>query len=116
MELMITSEFKEHITIQKETTTVNSLGQPAKTYDFLKDSYAKADFRGGDTQYTDGALPFSSVDFIIRYDPDMTSDRTRQGNYKRRIQWGGQDYQIKHIFTEERNAYMRIKCIVWEDE
>ncbi len=106
---MITSGFNKHITIQKEVTSLNSIGTPIKNYSFLKESWANFYLLGGGSQFSEvGILPSSDVEFTVRYDPEI--------NYACRIKYDNQYYSIRHIFTEGRCDYTRIRCKVWEEE
>jgi len=106
---MYTSTLDKSITIDKETTSTNTLGTPVETYYFLKETYAGVWLKSGSTDYsTDGALPYSYVEFIIRYDERV--------NYKCRIQYENQYYRINHIYVVGRKDWMRIQAVVWEDE
>ena len=98
----------KRIIIEKETTTKNAVGTPTETYVFHKDTYANVKDLVGNTNYTtEGALPFSVTDFVIRYDDTI--------NYKCRIQYEDQYYLIKHISYEGRKHWIRMKAIVWEE-
>lgn len=105
---MNSNDLNKHIIIEKETTTVNSLGTPVETYSFLKESYAGVWLKSGNTQYSDGALPFSTVEFIVRYDERI--------DYKCRIYYEGQYYKIKHIYVQGRKDWQRVQAIVWESD
>lgn len=104
---MYTSKLDKHITIEKETTTKNALGTPTESYSFLKETWAGVWLKAGNTEFTDGALPYSNVEFIIRYDENV--------NYKCRIQYENQYYRINHIYVKGRNDWMRIQARVWEE-
>jgi len=105
---MKTSTLNKNIIIEKEGTTKNAVGTPIETYAFLKESYAGVWLRAGATEYTDGALPYSNVEFIIRYDERV--------NYKCRILYENQYYKINHIYVVNRKDWMRIQAVVWENE
>ncbi len=106
---MFTSQLNKSIIVEKENTTINDVGTPIETYQFLKETYARISLQSGDTSFTeDGALPYTNEEFLLRYD-----DRI---NYKCRFQYENQYYMIKHIKVVGRKDWMKIKCIVWEDE
>ena len=106
---MITSAFNRFITFEKEITTTNAVGTPIETYIFLKESWANFRLLSGNTQYTEeAALPNSSVEFTVRYDPEI--------NYACRIKYDNQYYKIKHIFSDGRRDYTKIRAIVFEEE
>jgi len=105
---MYTSTLNKHIIIEKETTSKNALGTPTEEYAFLKEAYAGVWLKSGSTDYSgEGAIPYSYVEFIIRYD-----DRV---NYKCRIEYENQYYKINHIYVVGRQDWMRIQAVVWED-
>lgn len=105
---MNTNTLNKHIIIEKEETSKNALGTPTEAYHFLKESYAGVWLKSGNTEYgEEGALPFSSVEFIIRYDNRV--------NYKCRIKYEGQYYKLNHIYVVGREDWMRIQAIVWEE-
>jgi len=105
---MNANDLNKFIIIEKEVTTTNSLGTPIETYSFLKESYAGVWLKGGSTQYTDGAIPFTNIEFVIRYDERV--------DYKCRVKYEGQYYKIKHIYVQGRKDWMRLQAIVWEKE
>ena len=105
---MIASGFNKHITFERETTTINSLGNPIETYAFFKESWASFRMLRGNTLYGEGALPYTEAEFVVRYDPSI--------DYSCRIYCDGQYYKIKHIWTEGRQDYTHITAIVFEEE
>jgi len=106
---MDASFLNKRITIYKETTSTNSVGTPTETYSFLKKSWAGMRLLTGNTEYSqDGELPFTSVEFTVRYDPLI--------NYKCKITYDSQDYKIKHIHPLGRKDFYRIIAIVWDEE
>jgi head-tail adaptor len=106
---MYTSTLNKSIIIDKETTSKNSLRTPKETYSFLKEAYAGVWLKSGSTDYTqDGALPYTYVEFIIRYDERV--------DYKCRITYENQYYRINHIYVVGRKDWMRIQGVVFENE
>lgn len=104
---MNTRSLDKQIVIEKETTTTNAVGTPQETYVFYRECYANLTVRSGGTQYNpNGQVPFSTDDFIIRYDKDV--------NYKCRIIYNNNYYKIEHIEELGRKKYLKIKTIVWE--
>ena len=106
---MTAAELNRRITIEKESTAKNSVGTPTETYVNLKETAAKVLVTTGSTDYTgQGALPFTRISFTIRWDERV--------NYKCRIVYDDQYYEIDHIETLDRNHWMKISSIVWEGE
>jgi SPP1 family predicted phage head-tail adaptor len=106
---MISSAFNRFIIFEKETSSKNAVGTPTEPYTFLKETWANFRLLSGGTQFTQEAgLPYSDVEFTIRYDPDI--------NYACRIVFDNQYYRIQHIFTEGRMDFTKIRCKVWEGE
>ena len=106
---MIASGFNRSIVFEKEDTTTNSVGTPIEGYQFLKESWANVRLLTGATQYTeDAGLPFSDIEFIVRYDEEI--------DYSCRIYYDNQYYKIKHIHTQGRKDYTQIRATVWENE
>ena len=106
---MVPSELNKVIQIYKETTTINAVGTPTETYQFFKQTYAKMFVRTGGSEYAaEGTLPFTRVEFTIRYDPGV--------NYKCKIKYNGQYYEISHIEHIGRKHFLKIQSVVWEGE
>jgi len=106
---MIPSQLSRLITIEKEITTNNAVGTPTEAYSFWKQCYANMSAKTGATEYSgEGALPFTRVEFTMRYDPTI--------DYKCRIKYENQYYEIGHIETMGRNHWIKIRCVVWEGE
>lgn len=104
---MLSSLLNKSIVIEKETTTTNDVGTPKETYVFLKETWADKVPKSGTTQYNEnGQSPFSTDDFIIRYD-----DRV---DYKCRIIYDNSYYKIEHIEKLGRNHWIKLQCIVWD--
>jgi len=105
---MLASTLNKRIYIEKEVTTTNAVGTPVETYSYLKETWASMRLLIGNTQFSqDGELPFSSTEFIVRYD-----DRI---DYKCRIKYDGQYYRINHIHEQGRKDFYRILALVWEE-
>lgn len=95
------------IVIEKETTTKNAVGTPKETYEFYRECWADKVPKSGTTQYdTTGSLPFSTDDFIIRFDKEV--------NYKCRIIYNNNYYKIEHIDYIGRKQWMKLQLIVWD--
>ena len=106
---MRASLLNRQITIEIEETTTNSVGTPTEGYGLLKETWASVSTKSGDTSYTgEGALPFTKVEFVIRYDPRV--------NYKCRILFNTQYYEIGHIETIGRNHFLKLTSTVFEGE
>lgn len=106
---MLISDLDKQIIVQKEVTTKNAIGTPTESYEFLKETMANIKVSSGDTEYGDqGALPYTRIDFIVRYD--------ERYNYKCRIKYGDQLYEFQHIEHLGRKHWMKIRTIVWEGE
>lgn len=104
---MFASLLSKIITIEKESTATNRVGTPMETYVFLKQCRANKIPKSGTTQYNEyGQLPFSTDDFVIRYD-----DRI---DYKCRLIYNNNYYKIEHIEEIGRKHWLKIQCIVWE--
>ena len=97
------------IIIEKETTSTNDVGTPTETYEFLKETYAATRLMAGNTDYDElGRLPFSAIEFTVRYDSRI--------NYKCRILYEDEYYAIKHVYVPGRKDWMKLVTIVFEDE
>ena len=106
---MIPSQLNKLITIEKENTTVNAVGTPTEVYLLLRKVWANVYIKSGATEFNmEGAVPFTMVEFTIRYDPQI--------DYKCRILYENQYYHIAHIETIERKHWLKIRATVWENE
>ena len=106
---MLPSQLNRVITIEKEQTSTNSVGTPTEEYAFWKQTHANVRFLSGSSEYAaEGTLPFTRAEFTIRYDPNI--------NYKCRILYDNQYYEIGHIQTIGRNHWLKIVSVVWEGE
>jgi len=106
---MLASQLDRLITIEKEQTTTNEVGTPTEGYCFWKETNANVRVMTGASEYgTEGTLPFTRVEFTIRYDPAI--------NYKCRILFDNQYYEIGHLETIGRKHWLKIRSIVWEGE
>ena len=104
---MLASLLNKQLTIEKEVTATNRVGTPTETYEFLKQSWAQKVQNTAVTQYDpQGQIPFSTDNFIIRYDEEI--------NYKCRIIYNNNYYKIEGIDYIGRRHWMKLKCIVWE--
>jgi len=105
---MLASLLNKQIVIELESTKTNSKGTPEESYEFLKEAWAqKIERPAASTQYApEGQVPFSSDEFIIRFDEDI--------NYKCRVIWNNNYYKIEGIDFIGRRHWMKLKCIVWE--
>ena len=106
---MLASNLNRIVTIEKEDTIVNAVGTPTEEYVFMKDAWASFKIITGSTDYTEeGSLPYSKAEFLVRYDDAI--------NYKCRLIYDNQYYEIGHIETVGRKDWMKIRCTVWEGE
>ena len=106
---MLTYLLNKNIIFEKETNTVNSVGTPVESWEFFKESYASVRQIAGTTEFSEmGALPYTNVEFMIRFD-----DRV---GYHFRVLYNDEYYKIKHITVDGRKDWQRLQCIVWEDE
>ena len=106
---MIPSQLKELVEIWVETTTTNAVGTPTEEYAFLKQTFANVYVRSGGSEYAaEGTLPFSRVEFTLRYDPQI--------NYKCKIKHDNQWYEINHLENIGRKHWIKATCVVFEDE
>jgi len=104
---MLPSLLNKQIVIEKEVTTTNSKGTPKETYEFFKEAWAQKVQNNAVTQYNElGQIPFSTDDFIIRFDEEI--------NYKCRVIYNNNYYKIEGIDYIGRRHWMKLKCIVWE--
>jgi len=104
---MLASLLNKQLVIEKESTITNRVGTPKETYVFLKETWAQKVQNTAVTQYDpQGQIPFSTDDFIIRYDEEI--------NYKCRIIYNNNYYKIEGIDYIGRRQWMKLKCIVWE--
>jgi len=104
---MIPAILDKKIIIEKETTTINRVNTPKKTYEFYKECHANLYTPSGGTQYTEeGQLVLSNDLFTIRYD--------REVNLKCRVIYNNNYYKIEHIEEVGRKHWMKSQCIVWD--
>lgn len=105
---MIAATLNKRIIIEKEVKDNTPGDTPKPVWQFMKNSWANIRLLSGATQYTeDGALPFSTTEIIVRYDEKI--------NYNTRIKYDNQYYKINHIHVVNRKDWMRLMCIVWEE-
>lgn len=98
---MLTSGLNTLIEIWKYTSADNSGGTPIENFQLCKKKYAYMKVRGGGTNESDlGRLPFTSVEFTIRYDAQI--------DYKCQIKYNNIFYQINHIEILDKKVWMRI--------
>jgi len=103
------NQLDKNILIEKETTTTNTVGTPTEGYATLKETKAYFRVLTGNSEYGDeGTLPYTRVEFVMRYDSRI--------NYKCRILYDSQYYEINHLETIDRNAFIKARCVVWEAE
>jgi len=106
---MLPSLLNKEIIFEKETTSTNAVGTPVETYSFMKQTWAKVYVYNGGSDYDiEGTLPFTRSEFTVRYDKNI--------NYKCRILYEAQYYEIGHIETIGRNHFLKIRTVVWEGE
>jgi head-tail adaptor len=105
---MLSGLLDKYITIEKETTTINAVGTPIETYAKLKDTFATIKYTAGRTDFEEGEMPNTDVDFSIRWDTNV--------NYKCRIVYNSEYFKILHIELIGRKDGMRIKCIQYDAE
>lgn len=83
---MLCANLNTNIVIEKETTSTNSVGTPIETYATLKSTWAQLKYNSGNTEFNEGAQPFSDIDFTIRYDSNI--------NYKCRVKLPFENIEI----------------------
>ncbi len=104
---MLASLLDKQLVIEKEVTTTNRVGTPKETYEFFKETWAQKVQNKATTQYdANGQVPFSTDDFIIRFDEEI--------NYKCRVIYQNNYYKIEGIDYIGRRHWMKLKCVVWE--
>jgi len=103
---MLAGALNNFITIEIETTTKNAVGTPIETYAKLKDTWASIKYTSGGTQFNEGEMPYTDVDFSIRYDETV--------NYKCRVIFQSEYYKILYIENIGRKDGMRLKCLRWD--
>jgi SPP1 family predicted phage head-tail adaptor len=104
---MFASLLNKQLVIEKEVTSTNIAGTPERKYEFLKETWAQKVQNTAVTQYNpQGQLPFSTDDFIIRFDQSI--------DYKCRLIYNNNYYKIEGIDFIGRRQWMKLKCIVWE--
>jgi head-tail adaptor len=100
---------KYPVVFQKYTNTEEVGYAESKSWIFLKESWADVVVRSGGTEYGEyGNTPWTSVEFIIRYDPSI--------DYSCRIRYAGQLYGIAHIEPLDRKHFMKIRSTSWKDD
>ena len=106
--MISTSILTRKITIQKATVSKNTIGTPSESWEDYKYAYANVYVRGGGTEYVDGQeLPYTNVEFTIRYDADI--------NYDYRIKYNNSYYKILHIQELGRKVGLKFNTVVWND-
>ena len=100
---------KYQITFQHEENTAEEGLAENKEWCFFKNTFADVWVQAGGTSYQEeGAEAFTRVTFTIRYDKDI--------NYSKRIKYNGQIYTINHIENVDRNHWMKIISVNWQDD
>ena len=103
------NDLNRQIVFEKEKTSKNAYGTPVEGYSFLKTAFANIRVLSRGSEYNEeGTLPFTRVEFVVRYDPMI--------DYKCRIQYENQYYEIGHIETMNRKQFLKIRSVVWENQ
>jgi len=100
---------KYRMSLEKFTNTAEEGYAEDKQWCFLKETWADMYVRSGGSQYAeDGQQAFTRVEFLFRYDEDIT--------YECRIIYENQYYYINHIEPVDRKHWMKIISVNWEDK
>jgi len=106
---MNASDLDKEIKVYLEVTTTNEVGTPTETYSHSFTTWSNVKYVSGGTEYSGyGALPYSKTIFTIRYNSDL--------NYKCKVEYEDQWYEIQHIKNIARKGFQEIETTVWEDE
>lgn len=96
------------IEIWKYVTADNEGGTPIENFLYLKDRFAYMSVKGGSTTETNlGKLPYTNVEFTIRYEPEL--------DYQCQIKYNEKFYEIEHIEIIGRKAWMKIQTSVYNE-
>jgi head-tail adaptor len=105
---MNVNDLREPVDLWKYDSSDNSAGTPVEQFKLYRKTYANVKVTGGNTDQTDlGKLPNTNVEFIIRYDPVV--------DYRVQIKYNSKFYEIYHIELVDREAWMRIKTVVYNE-
>lgn len=86
----------------------NEGGTPVENFLILKKTYANMVVRGGRTEESElGKLPYTNVEFTVRYDAGI--------NYRCQVKYNEKFYEIEHIETQGRKAWMKIITSVYNE-
>lgn len=100
------NDLKDRVEIWRYTYSDNTGGTPVENFAFYRYKYANVRVAGGGTANEIlGNQPYSNVVFIIRYDSVI--------DYKCQIKYEDVFYKINHIEVLDRNAFMKIQTVVY---
>ena len=106
---MNANDFRDRIEVWKYDNSDNAGGTPIEQYLFYRYKYANVKVIGGSTQNDQlGNLPYTNTVFTIRYDPII--------DYRCQIKFENVMYKINHIEVLDREAYMKLTAIVYNQE
>ena len=99
--------FDKRIDIEERANTVSTGGTPKKTpWDIIRNCAANVFVSSTGAEETDeGVLPYQKVEFTIRYSGLV--------NYKCRVVYKEQHYNIDALETIGRDHYLKITSIVF---
>lgn len=105
---MNVNDLRTPIEIWEYVRTDNSGGTPIENFLLYRTKYSLMRVKGGATLNNElGNLPYTNVEFTIRYDENV--------NYQCQIKYNTKMYKIEHIEILERKAWMRIQTIVYNE-
>lgn len=102
------NDLKYPIEVWKYNVSENEGGTPIEEFLLYKGTYAKMRVLSGSTTYESmGNLPFTNVEFTIRYDPYV--------NYRCQVKYNSVFYKINHIQPLDRKAWLVLNCVVYNE-
>lgn len=102
------NNLSNRIEIWKFDREDNSAGTPIETFKFYKYTYAGMRVTSGNTENNAlGLLPYTNVEWTIRYDPVI--------DYRIQIKYYNKFYKVEHIQILGRKAWMKILSSVYNE-
>jgi SPP1 family predicted phage head-tail adaptor len=93
-------EFDEIITLYAATHSVNSSGQPTKTYSQFARAFAKVEQKGSENVENDSVVFIPRIELTMHYQTGIKNDM--------RLEYDGENYDIQDIERIENRKYLRI--------
>jgi SPP1 family predicted phage head-tail adaptor len=102
------NDLKTRVEIHKYSESENEGGTPIEKPVLYKKAYSGVRVMSGGTQNDGlGNLPYSNVEFILRYDKNI--------DYKCQVKYNNVFYKINHIELLDRNSFMKLQTVVYNE-